>query len=349
MEDESNVWDAAPCRTEPQSARKIWPWAPASAPVGPGCAYAESRRATMLTRLSSSNRGAVVRLPARLGSEPLATNKQLAGPLPGDTKTHERRVHARMLTPADWASASRYLGLPERFKHNALHATLARFTGHGSLTKLLNDQAHRERPRSVGWAPRRRAAPSAPGNLARHRREHLALPSTQPTNRLPPPRLPRPARQRLSLALVRAHQRPRARSTNQAPRYPLQAPRIQGTPPQRATRATTRYGPNTPRYPNCRTKHHPNTTRGRDHWKLDVTLEVSLGGNTLDAPIEIRNGRRGILQRCLYVAALLDGILQLAIRLGHPFDFNLGKKASQRALLIYVPRDDPPAHAFESA
>src|SRR4029077_5120899 len=192
MEDESNVWDAAPCRTEPQSARKIWPWAPASAPVGPGCAYAESRRATMLTRLSSSNRGAVVRLPARLGSEPLATNKQLAGPLPGDTKTHERRVHARMLTPADWASASRYLGLPERFKHNALHATLARLTGHGSLTKLLNDQAHRERPRSVGWAPRLRAAPSAPGNLARHRREHLALPSPQPTNSLRPRPQPHP-------------------------------------------------------------------------------------------------------------------------------------------------------------
>src|SRR4029077_14207006 len=105
MEDESNVWDAAPCRTEPQSARKIWPWAPASAPVGPGCAYAESRRATMLTRLSSPNRGAGVRRPARLGREPLATKNQLAEHLQVHPKTIERRVHARMLTPADWASA----------------------------------------------------------------------------------------------------------------------------------------------------------------------------------------------------------------------------------------------------
>jgi hypothetical protein len=43
----------------------------------------------------------------------------------------------RMLTPADWTSASRYLGLPEDFKHNSLHAALARFTSHGSLPKLI--------------------------------------------------------------------------------------------------------------------------------------------------------------------------------------------------------------------
>lgn len=43
----------------------------------------------------------------------------------------------RMLTPADWATASRYLGLPEHFKHNALYSTVARFTGHGSLPRLL--------------------------------------------------------------------------------------------------------------------------------------------------------------------------------------------------------------------
>ncbi len=50
--------------------------------------------------------------------------------------------------------------------------------------------------------------------------------------------------------------------------------------PRRATRAPTRSRPNTPRHPNCRTKHHPDTTHGRDHWKLSGTLESSLGGNT---------------------------------------------------------------------
>ena len=43
----------------------------------------------------------------------------------------------RMLTPADWEEASDYLGLPEHFKHKALSATLAKFAGNGSQTKLI--------------------------------------------------------------------------------------------------------------------------------------------------------------------------------------------------------------------